>query len=169
MPKNNRTITNDIVFSLVMEEHEDIAKQLLSKMVNRDISELKDLTVEQQKTRQVMVQSKGIRFDIYMAGNRKVFDAEMQNSKLKNLVFRSRYYVSVNDCKYLGRGMDYSELPETVIIFICTFDPFGMKYAKYITHEGLYIDEEYNNEVSEETGYDCKITKILAQSQFLLI
>ena len=35
-----------------------------------------------------------------------------------------------------------------------------MKYAKYITHEGLYIDEEYKNEVSEETGYDSRITKI---------
>lgn len=160
MPKDNRTITNDIVFSIVMEENEDIAKQLVAKIVNRDLSELEDLTVEQQKTRQVMLQSKGIRFDIYMSGNRKVIDTEMQTSKQQNLVSRSRYYVSVNDCKCLGRGMDYSDLPETVIIFICTFDPFGMKYAKYITHEGLYIDDEHKKEVSEETDYDSKITKI---------
>lgn len=160
MPKNNRTITNDIVFSIVMEENEDIAKQLVAKIVNRDLSELEDLTVEQQKTRQVMLQSKGIRFDIYMSGDRKVIDTEMQNSDEQNLVFRSRYYVSVNDCKCLGKGMNYSKLPETVIIFICTFDPFGMKYAKYITHEGLYADDRYEKEVSKETKYDSKITKI---------
>ena len=160
MPKNNRTITNDIVFSIVMEEYKNLAKQLVAKIVNKDLSELKDLTVEQQKTRQVMLQSKGIRFDIYMAGEHRVIDTEMQTSKQQDLVSRSRYYVSVNDCKCLGKGMNYSKLPETIIIFICTFDPFGMKYAKYITHEGLYTDDQYKNEVSKKAGYDNKVTKI---------
>lgn len=160
MPKNNKTITNDIVFSIVMEEYEDIAKQLVAKIVNRDLSELKDLTVEQQKTRQVMVQSKGIRFDIYMAGEREFFNTEMQNTKIPDLPLRSRYYVSANDCKILKKGDDYGKLLNAVIIFICTFDPFGLKCAKYITHEGLYTDDQYKNEVSKKAGYDNKVTKI---------
>ena len=44
---------------------------------------------------------------------------------------RTRYYQSVLDGNSLHKGMLYSDLRPTYIIFICTFDPFGKKFAKY--------------------------------------
>ena len=36
---------------------------------------------------------------------------------------RSRFYQSIIDTSYFKSGMKYSDMPETFIIFICTFDP----------------------------------------------
>ena len=45
---------------------------------------------------------------------------------------RSRYYQSQMDMELLLSGEDYSELPNTYVIFICDFDPFGEEKYRYV-------------------------------------
>ena len=44
---------------------------------------------------------------------------------------RSRYYQSQMDMELLLSGEDYSELPDTYVIFICDFDPFEEEKYRY--------------------------------------
>ena len=44
---------------------------------------------------------------------------------------RSRYYHSQMDMELLSSGESYDSLPHTYVIFICDFDPFGLKRYCY--------------------------------------
>ena len=50
---------------------------------------------------------------------------EMQAVYETALGKRTRYYHSQIDMELLQSGADYTELPDTYVIFICDFDPFG--------------------------------------------
>ena len=65
-----------------------------------------------------------------------VYDAEMQNLnhqavKKLELPRRSRFYQSAMDMDHLDKGRSYRDLPEGKVLFLCTFDPFGLGYVKY--------------------------------------
>ena len=53
---------------------------------------------------------------------------------------RSRYYHSQIDMELLGRGEDYERLPDSYVIFICDFDPFGLKRYRY-SFERLCLED----------------------------
>jgi len=56
---------------------------------------------------------------------------EMQVQPKKALGKRSRYYHSQIDMELLERGEYYESLPNTYVIFVCDFDPFGKRKYKY--------------------------------------
>ena len=56
---------------------------------------------------------------------------EIQNVNQHNIEKRARYYQSLIDSRMLEKGMDYDELNDTYIIFVCTFDYFKLGLAKY--------------------------------------
>jgi len=55
----------------------------------------------------------------------------MQVQPKKALGKRSRYYHSQIDMELLERGEYYESLPNTYVIFVCDFDPFGKRKYKY--------------------------------------
>ncbi len=57
---------------------------------------------------------------------------------------RSRYYQSMIDLDVLGKGKEYTELKQSYVIFICTFDPFKNKRKIYT----------FTNRCHEEAGLD---------------
>ena len=59
------------------------------------------------------------------------YNVEMQVEKKPALGKRSRYYQSQMDMEMLLSGEDYAELPNTYVIFICDFDPFGEGKYRY--------------------------------------
>ena len=66
----------------------------------------------------------------------KIYDAEMENLNHKSveshhLPQRSRYYQGAIDIDYMDQGKSYKELPESNVMFICTFDPFGQGLGQY--------------------------------------
>ncbi len=44
---------------------------------------------------------------------------------------RSRYYQGAIDIDFMDRGNSYKKLPESSVMFICTFDPFGKGLSRY--------------------------------------
>ena len=70
----------------------------------------------------------------------------MQVRNKDNLPKRSRYYHSQIDMELISTGTDYKELPDTYVIFICNFDPFGFGKYKYTfdmicTETGEMLDD----------------------------
>ena len=68
------------------------------------------------------------------------YNVEMQVRQEWQLGKRTRYYHSQMDMELLGSGESYEELPDTYVIFICDYDPFGSKKYRY-TFENMCLEE----------------------------
>ena len=75
---------------------------------------------------------KGVRLDVYAKDeNNTRYNIEMQVLKQPALGRRSRYYQSQMDMELLLKGCEYAELPDSYVIFLCDFDPFGKGKYRY--------------------------------------
>ena len=66
-----------------------------------------------------------------MRDENRIINVEMQTGHKKELPKRSRYYQSVADVSTTSTGAKYRDLPENILIFICTFDPFDRDFPRY--------------------------------------
>ncbi|MCC8060843.1 MAG: Rpn family recombination-promoting nuclease/putative transposase [Clostridiales bacterium] len=71
-----------------------------------------------------------------------VYTIEMQVSNKHNLPKRSRCYQSQIDVESLVPGAEFTDLPESYVIFICMFDPFGRERYCYTYREKCLEDGE---------------------------
>ena len=115
-------ITDDLMFCTVFQNEEDCRK-LLERILQIHIIEIK--VVQEQKNMKGSIQSKGSRLDIYVRDDQmNSYDIEMQLVSSDELILRSRYYHSEMDMYQIKQGQDYSDLKQSIVIFICDFDPF---------------------------------------------
>ena len=119
------TIQDDLMFGTVMADPE-CCKPFLETILETKIKKIE--YPERQKTVDIAIHSKSIRMDVY--------DVEMQTGKNRNLPKRTRFYQGMIDLNILAKGEDYVQLKKSLVIFICTFDPFG--YDEYIYRCGEY-------------------------------
>ena len=94
-------------------------------------------TAETQKTMSFGPKTKSIRLDVLFKGDSTWYNVEIQCENRYNIPRRSRYYSSLCDIDQLGKGEDYNILKDTYVIFICTFDLFGL-------NEPIYSFENYD-------------------------
>lgn len=119
---NEIGITNDLMFGTVYKNPE-YCKELLQRILQINIVEIG--IVEPQKTIKTAIIGKEIRIDIYAKDNQgNVYDIEMQSTEETDLHLRTRYYHSEMDSYQIRAGQKYKNLKNSVVIFICTFDPF---------------------------------------------
>ena len=115
-------ITDDLMFCTVFQNEEDCRK-LLERILHIHITEIE--VVQEQKNMKGPIQSKGSRLDIYVRDDQmNSYDIEMQLVSSDELILRSRYYHSEMDMYQIKQGQDYSDLKQSIVIFICDFDPF---------------------------------------------
>ena len=69
------------------------------------------------------------------------YDVEMQVANQYNLPKRMRYYQAVLDIAFLDKGYSYKALNNSVIIFVCLFDPIGNNRAIY-TFENICREDK---------------------------
>lgn len=121
------TIRDNFMFAAVMMEM-DNCKQFLEMVLGIEIERIE---ISYEKSIIYNPEFKGIRLDVYAKDEKDTcYDIEMQVVK-QELGKRARYYHSQMDMELLLRGHDYEELPESYVIFICDFDPFGEKKYRY--------------------------------------
>jgi len=97
--------------------------------------------------------SKSVRLDVYLKDEKgTVYNIEIQTTNKKNLPKRTRYYAGMIDLNAIEKGADYTELPQSFVIFICTFDAFGKGLWRY-TFENMCKEEP---DISLNDG-TCKI------------
>lgn len=95
---------------------------------------------------------KGVRLDIYAKDEKKThYNIEMQMVRKPALGKRVRYYHGQIDMELLLSGTDYTELPDTYVIFICDFDPFGKEKYCYTFKEFCEEDPEVDLESGSRT------------------
>ena len=125
--------TDDFMFATIMGQESEICRKVLECILGFEIESLN--YVEGQNTIKNGKRAKGIRLDVVARSTGTAYDIEMQTVNRGHIPRRMRYYQSQIDLYELGSGRMYSELNDSYIIFICTFDLF---------RKGQYIYEFEN-------------------------
>ena len=148
-PWHELTFQDDYMFKLVMSQKPccQAVLELILRIPIRDIRYIED-----EKSIRPLYGSKGIRLDVYVAdANNTVFDVEMQVKSLGGAILpkRSRYYQSTIDVERLLSGVEYDELSNTYVIFICPFALFdGQRHIYTFTN---ICREDKNLELGDGT------------------
>ena len=133
------TFENDFVFGAVLRSDLDLCRRFLEVVLETKIDHVE--LVETQRVIAPAPDAKSVRLDVYVADGRgTVYDIEMQRTNASFLAKRARYYQSLLDAEQLDKGAEYNELPNTYVIFFCTFDPFRRGYRKYTFKQGCEED-----------------------------
>ena len=137
---------DDFMFCKILQENEDLCKELTELVIGRKIGTI--VKSERQKSIEITADGHGVRFDVYFEDDEKtVYDIEMQRSDTLELPLKSRYYQGMMDLDYLEKGKKYKDLPDSYIIFLCTFDLLKRGYHKYtfvqkcVEVENLVLEE----------------------------
>ena len=124
----NLTLSNDFMFSKVMRDKE-ICRETLEILLDKKIGEI--TYIDNQKTIDINYDAKSVRLDVYVEDENRIYNIEMQVVNKKDLAKRSRYYQGMIDLNAIEKGEIYRDLKESIVIFICKFDPFGKGLSKY--------------------------------------
>lgn len=132
------TIKDNFMFGAVMSIEENCIA-FLEMVLGFPIEKV---VVSKERSMIYHPEYRGVRLDIYARDEKHThYNVEMQARRQEDLGKRSRYYHSQIDVECLEKGLPYEELPNTFVIFICDFDPFGC---------GLYY-YSFQNECQEDT------------------
>ena len=125
------SIQDNFIFQRVMQNVK-LCKWLLERILKIKIREIRYPDTE--KSIGIRLDSKAVRLDVYVEDEiGTVYNIEMQTTKGRDgeLPRRTRYYQGMIDMDLLGKGVYYDDLRQTYIIFICTFDLFGLDERIY--------------------------------------
>ena len=160
------TICDNFLFQKVMQ-NQRLCKRLIEKLLGIKVKNITYPAAE--KSIDVSATQKSIRLDLYVETNEGVIlDIEMQTADGTEgwLAKRTRYYQSMIDLDVLGKGKDYTDLKQSYVIFICTFDPFPDNGRKLYTfsnrcHEqdGLELGDETTKMFLNAKGTIGKVDK----------
>lgn len=160
------TFADDYMFCRILQKHMDVAKQIVKLATGREVENI--AYSSKQYAIDPYVSAKSIRFDIYFVGDNEVYDIEMQTTKQKDIVKRTRYYLGLNDVEILKQGEDYENLPRSYIIFICKFDPFGQEYEEYVSEERLFGISKEKVDITEAANFSADYQKVFLNAGKLI-
>ncbi len=122
------TIKDNFMFGAVMSDAEN-CRRFLEMAAGFSIERVE---VIKEKSMVYHPEYKGVRLDVFARDEKNThYNVEMQMLPQAELGRRSRYYHGQMDAETLLSGSTYGMLPDSYVIFICDFDPFGEKKYRY--------------------------------------
>ena len=143
---NKITLKNNAMFNIVMRR-EKLCRMCLERILNKKITRMS--YPENEKVIDIDLNAKSIRLDIYCEDDNTSYDIELQNGIYEDLPKRSRYYQDLIDIDLIEKGRDYLELKNSIVIFICTFDPFG--YGRHLYSFENVCLQDFNISLNDKT------------------
>lgn len=114
--------SNQYMFGRVMCR-EDICREFLGRILGIEITSIEYLNAKQ--VLEPTLTGKGSELDLFVRAKEGVFDVEMQCTPRGSLGRHFRYYQGAMDTTDMRKGDAYDQLPESAIVFVCDYDPFG--------------------------------------------
>lgn len=139
-PFEQLDFTDDFIFYQVMQ-NDDVCISILEHLLKIRLDHIERQEV--QKELKPYYETHGIRLDAYVKDSDRIFNVEMQKVSNEELPKRSRYYSSMLDASDLLKGVDYTKLSETFIIFLCKDDPFGKNLPVYTFKNTCQEDKRF--------------------------
>lgn len=122
------TFKDNFMFGAVLLDPVN-CKGVIERSIGKEIDRVE---VSKEKSIVYNPEYKGVRLDAYAKdGKNTRYNIEMQVITKSALQKRARYYHGQIDMEILLTGVEYAELPNTYVIFICDFDPFGKGKYRY--------------------------------------
>ena len=122
------TFKDNFMFGAVMLKPEN-CRGTLERCLGIEIERVE---VSKEKSIVYNPEYKGVRLDAYAKDEKQTrYNIEMQVLQKPALQKRARYYHGQIDMEILLTGLEYDKLPDTYVIFVCDFDPFGEGKYRY--------------------------------------
>ncbi len=123
-------LTSGFVFKSVFGEEADLTRELIELSLERDIASVR--IVQGEREFDVLPSSRAGRVDVYATDSEgNDFDVEVQAESRGNELLRARHYQSLMDATRLRKGEDVEKLRDSVVVFVCDFDPIGGGLSRY--------------------------------------
>ena len=137
-------LSNDYMFATIMGQERELCRRVLETILGFEIESL--VYLDEQMHLKSDVESHGIRLDVVAKNTGAVYDIEMQKVRMGDIPRRARYYQSQIDVSELDKGIEYGELKDSYVIFICGFDLFDMgeyvyRFENYDIEKRLPLDD----------------------------
>lgn len=123
-------LTSGFVFKSVFGEEEGLTRELLELALERGVASVE--IVQGEREFDVLPGARAGRVDVYatdVLGND--FDVEVQAECLGSELLRARHYQSLMDATRLRKGEDVEAIRDSVVVFVCDFDPLGAGLSRY--------------------------------------
>lgn len=116
-------LNNWFLFAALLEDPE-ACRLVLEIILGRKVSKV---NVRTEHNILLNSEARCIRLDVHATDELSMnYNLEAQNSEYNlDVARRSRYYQAEMDVAALKPGEPFDNLPDSFVIFICTFDPFG--------------------------------------------
>ncbi|MEE3312634.1 MAG: Rpn family recombination-promoting nuclease/putative transposase [Treponema sp.] len=137
------TLADNFIFYKVMRNHPRECQEVIELLLGIKI---KSMTMHSEEQIDLDHDSKGVRLDVYVQDEDRMFDIEIQVTNTRELPERSRYYSALMSLDSLKSGEPYRMLKESHVIFICMEDIFVHGLPVY-TFEDVCLE---NNAVKLE-------------------
>ena len=144
------TYSDRFIFGKVNSIDLELCRETIELVSGISTGEGNFITVE--KDIQITYRGKKTRLDLMLDTSEHRIDFDMENRKhnrSRMLPLRLRFYQDVIDLDMLTDGMKYTMLKRNVVIFLCTYDPFGKGYYRYIFKNKCAHDDKL--ELGDET------------------
>lgn len=131
-------IYDNYIFCKVMQIPE-LCKEMLEILLGIEIEKIEYLESERHIENEYS--SHGVRLDIFVRNSNRIFNLEMQTSDYTYILNRARYYHSAMDIDETERGVNYRDLKENYVLFICRDDPLGAEIPIY-TKKTVFLETD---------------------------
>ena len=134
------TLADNFIFCKVMTANPDLCKEVLEKMLGMEIDRIEQPRADHSLKSDYGLN--GIRFDVYVKdGTGRCLDVEVQTANRRDLARRARGYLGLMDVDSSPCDVDYDDLKDSYVIFLCLDDPFGRGLPVY-TFETVCVGDK---------------------------
>ena len=124
MTKLEYTLTNDTLFKMLFVKRPDLLKRLVAELLNIRLESIGEFLITNPDIPPDFLGDKSCRLDINMIVDSQRVDLEIQVKNENDYPERSLYYWARDYSSALSQGVNYSQLPRTIIISILAFPLF---------------------------------------------
>ena len=130
-------LIDDTFFNVCFDNYTEGMQLLLRIFLDRNDLIVKHVVAQQSADN---LYGRGVRFDVLAEDSKgKLYDCEVQRANKGAAPRRARYNSSMMDARALAQGAEFSDLPETWVIFITENDIYGAGCPLY--HVERIIEE----------------------------
>lgn len=138
--------TNDLIFKYVLTSDIELCKELISRIDPKINTEGIHYVNAEKEIIIGVKDEKRVRLDIVTETDSDITDVEMYRYKPDKLSKTARYNAAMIDAQ-LTRSKLPADLPDVSVIFLCTYDPFGLEEPVY--HASSKLDEHPEYDYNE--------------------
>jgi len=127
---NRPRIIRGFVFKSVFGDDPELCRELIEVSLNMRVKSVE--VVQPEREIDVHVDRRAGRLDLFVVDNDgRHYDIEVQAQRRHNEWLRARHYQALMDVSQLRKGTEVNKLRDSIVVFVCDFDPVGAGWRVY--------------------------------------